>query len=64
MVGAADLVLTVWGFCPSLETGRDCLLWESETSLMLRPEGGVQKDKCPFVLCVADASVAGLPETG
>lgn len=40
-VGAADLLPIVGGGCPSFESGSDNLLCEGETSLILRPDGGV-----------------------
>ena len=40
-VGAADLLLIVGAGWPSLEAGRDSLLWDGDMLLTLRPDGGV-----------------------
>ena len=43
IVGALDLLLVAGGAFPSLEVGRDCLLWAGDCA-----EEGVAKERLPF----------------
>lgn len=64
MVGAVDLLPMVGGGCPSFESGSENLLCDGETSLMLRPDGGVWKERWPLPVFEIEGFIVGFPRTG